>query len=378
MKIESLAEIGHVARYAKREIVSAMRRLAWNAMRDATVTKMTESHSALPTSSRNTLRPAREFREVLRQHGIGTLRRLASDTLQVNVGKLCNQACHHCHVDAGPGRREVMTAATAARIIELLNASADVRRVDLTGGAPELNPNFRALVEAARAGGREVIVRCNLTVLLEPMMDWLPAFYHHNQVHLICSMPCYTAENVEKQRGHGVFEKSIEALQRLNRLGYGDDDLALDLVYNPVGASLPPPQAELEARYREELGANFGIRFNLLLTITNMPINRFADQLRKWGKFSEYMGLLVNHFNPATVDGLMCRSLVSVGYDGRLYDCDFNQMLELPLGAGSVGQALTIADVDSLDGLAGAQIATGPHCFGCTAGAGSSCGGALA
>jgi radical SAM/Cys-rich protein len=346
-------------------------------MPDAKVTLMTASHNHSAFAS-GSPQKAHNFDEVLRQHGIAPLRRVAPETLQVNVGKLCNQACHHCHVDAGPARREIMTAATAARVIKLLDASAGIRRVDLTGGAPELNPNFRSLVEGARIGDREVIVRCNLTILLEPMMDWLPAFYRANQVHLICSMPCYTAENVEKQRGHGVFEKSIEALRQLNRLGYGGAGLALDLVYNPVGASLPPPQAELEARYRDELGANFGIRFNHLLTITNMPIQRFADHLRRWGKANEYMGLLVNHFNPATVEGLMCRALISVGYDGGLYDCDFNQMLEIPLGAGSGGRSLTIADVASLDGFAGAAIATGPHCFGCTAGAGSSCGGALA
>jgi len=318
------------------------------------------------------------FAAALRGHGMEPLRRGATETLQVNVGKLCNQACHHCHVDAGPARREIMTPATAARVIELLEASAAIRTVDLTGGAPELNPNFRRLVEAARAGAREVLVRCNLTVLFEPGMESIPEFYCANQVRLICSLPCYSAENVEKQRGRGVFEKSIEALRLLNRLGYGGDGLVLDLVYNPVGAALPPPQAALEARYREELGGNFGIRFNRLLTITNMPIRRFADQLRRWGQFSEYMGLLVNHFNPATIAGLMCRSLISVGYDGTLYDCDFNQMLELPLARDVNEKPLTIADVDNLDRFAGASIATGPHCFGCTAGAGSSCGGAIA
>ncbi|MGH7843282.1 MAG: arsenosugar biosynthesis radical SAM (seleno)protein ArsS [Candidatus Binataceae bacterium] len=317
------------------------------------------------------------FAATLRSHGTGPLRRGALETLQINLGKLCNQACHHCHVDAGPARREIMTAATATRVIEVLEASAAIRVVDLTGGAPELNPNFRGLVEAARDSGREVLVRCNLTVLFEPEMEGLPEFYRANQVRLICSLPCYSAENVEKQRGRGVFEKSIEALRMLNRLGYGADGLTLDLVYNPVGATLPPPQAELEARYREELGGKFGIRFNRLLTITNMPIRRFADQLRRWGQFSEYMGLLVNHFNPATVDGLMCRSLISVGYDGRLYDCDFNQMLELPLTDRS-GRPLTVNDVGDLNRFAGATIVTGPHCFGCTAGAGSSCGGAIA
>jgi radical SAM/Cys-rich protein len=297
--------------------------------------------------------------------------------LQVNVGKLCNQACHHCHVDAGPKRTEVMTRATAERVLELLTNSPSISELDLTGGAPELNPNFKLLVEETRAHNYSVIVRCNLTVLFEPRMEWLPDFYRDHQVHLICSLPCYSRENVEQQRGGGVFSKSIDALQRLNRLGYGRE-LKLDLVYNPIGPSLPPPQAQLEARYREELGRNFAIVFHRLLTITNMPINRFARQLRHWGKFSEYMGLLVNHFNPATVEALMCRGLVSVSWDGRLFDCDFNQMLEMPIVDDSTQAPLTIWQLDDLSALSGALIATASHCFGCTAGAGSSCGGALA
>jgi radical SAM/Cys-rich protein len=271
-----------------------------------------------------------------------------------------------------------MTAATAARVIDLIPASPSIRTVDITGGAPELNPNFRAIVEASRDAGRAVIVRCNLTVLFEPAMEWLPEFYRANRVRLVCSLPCYTAENVAQQRGHGVFEKSIRALTLLNETGFGTDEFELDLVYNPVGPSLPPAQVELEARYREELGNNYGIRFNRLLTITNMPISRFADQLRRWGRYDEYMGLLVNHFNRATVEGLMCRSLVSVGYDGRLYDCDFNQMLDLPIGAARKDRPLTIWNVEDLGTLDGAAIATGAHCFGCTAGSGSSCGGAIA
>jgi radical SAM/Cys-rich protein len=318
-----------------------------------------------------------DFDAALTLHHLPRLRRTVPHSLQVNVGKLCNQACHHCHVDAGPNRTEIMTRATAERVIELLAASPAIRTVDLTGGAPELNPNFRFLVERARALGREIIVRCNLTVLFHPTMEWLPAFYHDHRVHLICSLPCYTAENVEKQRGRGVFEKSLDALRILNARGYATGDLALDLVYNPVGPALPPPQPELEARYREEL-AVYGIRFNRLLTITNMPIRRFAGQLERWGRFDEYMGLLVNHFNPATVATLMCRTLVSVGFDGALYDCDFNQMLEIPIGARPSARPLTIWNVTDLAALAGAAIATGPHCFGCSAGAGSSCGGALA
>lgn len=316
-----------------------------------------------------------QFDATLARHGIGALSRTSPSTLQVNVGKLCNQACHHCHVDAGPRRTERMTRETAARVIEVIAASARIETVDITGGAPELNPNFAMLVERARALGRRVIVRCNLTVTLEPGMEWLVEFYRRAGVELICSLPCYTAENTDRQRGAGVFDKSIAAMRQLNAAGFGRGELRLDLVYNPIGASLPPPQAELEGQYREELGRNFGVVFDRLLTITNMPIARFANQLNSTGSHSAYMSLLVNHFNPATVDALMCRDLVSVGWDGRLYDCDFNQMLEIPLGGTA---ASTIWDIDDVGTLAGARIATGSHCFGCTAGAGSSCGGAIA
>jgi radical SAM/Cys-rich protein len=317
------------------------------------------------------------FARTLANHGVSSLRRDTATVLQVNVGKRCNQACHHCHVDAGPRRTEAMTAATAARVIELLAASPRARTLDITGGAPELNPNFAMLVEQARALDRRVIVRCNLTVTLEPAMEWLVDFYRRNQVDLVCSMPCYTADNVDRQRGSGVFDKSIVALKNLNAAGFGCGSLRLDMVYNPVGHSLPPAQAELEARYRGELAQNFGIVFDHLITITNMPIARFAHQLRNAGDFDAYMSLLVNHFNPATVGGLMCRSLVSVGWDGQIYDCDFNQMLEIPLAANR-SRATTIWDIDNLDKLAGRAIATASHCFGCTAGAGSSCSGALA
>ena len=316
-----------------------------------------------------------QFEATLAAHGIGALSRKSPTALQVNVGKLCNQACHHCHVDAGPRRTERMTRETAERVIDVIAASARVGTVDITGGAPELNPNFAMLVERARALGRKVIVRCNLTVTLEPGMEWLVEFYRRAGVELVCSLPCYTAENTDRQRGAGVFDKSIAAMRQLNAAGFGRGELRLDLVYNPIGASLPPPQAELETQYRGELARNFGIVFDRLLTITNMPIARFANQLNSTGSYSAYMGLLVNHFNPATVDALMCRDLVSVGWDGRFYDCDFNQMLEIPLGGRA---ASTIWDVDDVGTLAGARIATGSHCFGCTAGAGSSCGGAIA
>jgi radical SAM/Cys-rich protein len=302
------------------------------------------------------------------------LRRAHVTTLQVNLGKRCNQACHHCHVEAGPTRPERMTTAVAERVLALLAATPSVDTVDLTGGAPELNPSFRRLVAESRRLGRRVIDRCNLTVLLEPGMDDLPEFLAAHRVVVMASLPCYGAENVTRQRGPGVFEKSIAALRRLNALGYGrGDGLVLDLVYNPVGAFLPPPQAELERRYKAELGAAYGIVFDRLLTITNMPIKRFAEMLARTAQTAAYEALLVRSFNPATVPGLMCRTLVSVGWDGRLHDCDFNQMLELPLGAGT----RTIWDVESLAGMAGTDVTTDRHCFGCTAGAGSSCGGAL-
>jgi len=318
-----------------------------------------------------------DFDATLRRRAGGRLaRHLAPETFQVNVGKLCNQACHHCHVDAGPKRTEIMARTTAQRVVDVIDRSSCIRTVDITGGAPELNPNFRFLVESARALGRSVIVRCNLTVMFEPGMEWLGEFYRQNGVALVCSLPCYGSDNVDRQRGRGVFSKSIEALRWLNRLGYGRE-LRLDLVYNPIGAFLPPRQVQLERRYREELGRNFEIEFHRLLTITNMPISRFAHKLHQHGELSDYMGLLVNHFNPEAVDGLMCRTLVSVSWDGQLYDCDFNQMLEMPIGAAGVGSRLTIWDIDDVTELAGAPIATGSHCFGCTAGAGSSCGGAL-
>ena len=317
------------------------------------------------------------FTETLALHGLGDLTRATPRTLQINVGKLCNQACHHCHVDAGPKRTEQMTRATANRVVELIAGSPSIATVDITGGAPELNPNFAMLVEGARRLERHVIVRCNLTVILEEGMAWLVDFYRRNHVELICSLPCYSAENVDKQRGSGVFQKSIAVLEMLNRTGYGrGGNLPLALIYNPVNPVLAPAQAGLEAQYREELSRNFGVTFDRLLTLNNMPISRFAAQLERAGKHSEYMGLLVNHFNPATVDGLMCRTLVSVGWDGSLYDCDFNQMLAIPLQVRE--RPLTIDDIDDLAALGGARIATASHCFGCTAGSGSSCTGALA
>jgi len=319
------------------------------------------------------------FDASLRTSGAGPLRRGRVTTLQVNVGKLCNMACHHCHVEAGPKRTEIMSREVAARVVEVLAHNPGVELVDLTGGAPELNPSFRWLVSEARRLGRRVIDRCNLTVLCEPGMEDLGRFLAEHQVEVVASLPCYQRENVEKQRGRGAFGKSVEALRALNELGYGrpGSGLVLDLVYNPVGASLPPAQASLQAAYERELAEMFGVRFNRLLTITNMPIQRFARLLERTGQHEAYMSLLVNHFNAATMPGLMCRSLLSIGWDGRLYDCDFNQMLELPLGADLDAGPPTLSRLGSLDPLEGARIATGDHCYGCTAGAGSSCGGAL-
>ncbi len=314
------------------------------------------------------------FEGALRRHEMAALTRHETTTLQINVGKLCNQACHHCHVEAGPKRTEIMPAEIAARTLELLAASPNIQTLDITGGAPELNPNFRRLVSESRRMGRHVIDRCNLTVLFEAGQEELVEFLAGNAVEVVASLPCYTAENVDKQRGRGVFDKSIRALQRFNEVGYGraGSGLVLDLVYNPLGAFLPPPQAKLEADYKQQLREHFGIEFNRLFTITNMPIKRFAEQLVRESKWHSYMGLLVNHFNPATVETLMCRSLVSVGWDGQLYDCDFNQMLDLGMPG-----VRSIWDLEAFTGLAGRAIATGAHCFGCTAGAGSSCGGSL-
>lgn len=316
------------------------------------------------------------FDVTLQDQGLPRLARAELETLQVNVGKLCDLACHHCHVEAGPKRTEIMEEGTARRVIELLAENPGLRTLDLTGGAPELNPHFRTLVREARALGRQVIDRCNLTVLFQPGQETTAEFLAAEGVKVVASLPCYTRENVDAQRGKAVFARSIEALQQLNALGYAKPggDLKLDLVYNPLGPSLPPEQSELEVSYRAELNELFGIRFDRLATITNMPIKRFAHSLEREGRHDEYMGLLVNHFNPGTVDALMCRSLLSVSWDGVLHDCDFNQMLEIPLGAGP----RTVFDVADLGELCGTPIATGAHCFGCTAGSGSSCGGALA
>jgi radical SAM/Cys-rich protein len=305
----------------------------------------------------------------------GELRAAAPTTLQVNVGKRCNQACHHCHVDASPTRTEVMPDAVVDAVLAVLARTPELDTLDITGGAPELHPRFRELATRGRELGRKVMVRHNLTVQFEPGFADLPRFFAERALEVVCSLPHYTEEATDRQRGRGVFARSVDGLRALNAVGYGRDPrLVLNLVANPVGAFLPPAQADLERDTREWLLAHHGIVFNSLFTITNMPISRFASWLRRAGNYDAYMARLEAAFNPATLPGLMCRSLVSVGYDGRLYDCDFNQMLELGLEEGQPG---TIFDFDRRR-LSGRAVRTGEHCFGCTAGAGSSCGGALA
>ena len=309
---------------------------------------------------------------------------LAVDTLQVNITKLCNQQCRHCHVDASPARREMMSAEGMDRCLEILERHRQIGTLDITGGAPELHPGFDAFVTHAAALGKRVMVRHNLTVQLDrhPLTgeskEYLPAFFARHRVEVVSSLPYYQQYFTDAQRGAGVFGKSVEAMRRLNAVGYGAQwsGLVLNLVYNPVGPYLPAPQAALEADYRRELKAKFGLHFNSLYTITNMPINRFRLHLDKTGQLEAYMEKLIAAFNPAAAEGVMCRNLISVGYDGRIYDCDFNQMLELE-AAGAAGQALSIFDFD-FEAVLRRRIRFGEHCFGCTAGAGSSCGGATA
>jgi radical SAM/Cys-rich protein len=318
--------------------------------------------------------PAADFDAKLAAHGL-SLRAAGVETLQVNVGKLCNQACKHCHVDAGPARTETMTRETAEQVIAAARRF-HIPALDITGGAPELNPNFRYLVAEARRLGAHVVVRHNLTVMFEPGQEDLPQFFREHGVEVVSSLPYFLEQQTDAQRGRGVFAKSIEALRRLNAAGYGRGvgGLTLNLVYNPVGAYLPPAQDAIERDFKREMLARHAVTFDRLYTITNMPIKRFLDYLRRSGNEERYMRRLVEAFNPATVEGLMCRGLVSVGWDGRLYDCDFNQMLELPVAP---GLPRTIAEFDPA-ALTGRRVVTGAHCFGCTAGAGSSCGGAVA
>jgi radical SAM/Cys-rich protein len=335
--------------------------------------------------------PVRIVRERSRHDFEGELRRrsirlppLAVDTLQVNITKLCNQVCRHCHVDASPARTEAMSAAGIDKCLQILEAHPQITKLDITGGAPELHPGFDGLVERARALGKHVMARHNLTVQLDghPVTkenkEYLPVFYARNGVEVISSLPYYQEFFTDAQRGAGVFKKSIEAMKRLNAVGYGVEGsgLVLNLVFNPVGPYLPAPQASLQADYKKSLKDNFGVVFNALYTITNMPINRFRLHLEKSGQYEAYMDKLLAAFNPAAAEGVMCRTLLSVGYDGRIYDCDFNQMLEMDALDG-LGRPLTIFDFE-FERVLKRDIRFGSHCLGCTAGAGSSCGGATA
>jgi len=325
------------------------------------------------------------FEEKLARHELD-LAPLSVETLQVNVTRLCNQACHHCHVDASPKRTEQMSRGTVDRCLEILERHPAITKLDITGGAPELNPHFDYFVEAARRLNKHVMVRHNLTVTIDgnpqtgESKSYLPEFFARHRVEVISSLPYYQEFFTDKQRGNGVFKKSVESMRMLNEQGYGksnkgeDVGLTLNLVYNPVGAFLPASQESLERQFKKELEAKFGVVFNSLFTITNMPINRFKKDLERLGAYDEYMTQLVNAFNPSAARGVMCRSLISVGYDGHLYDCDFNQMLDLNLPEES---GRTIFDFD-LDRLLNRKIIFGQHCYGCAAGAGSSCGGATA
>ncbi|HAV14184.1 MAG TPA: radical SAM protein [Opitutae bacterium] len=313
-----------------------------------------------------------DFNVTLSERGL-QLTRVAPRVLQINTGKLCNLTCVHCHVNAGPRRKEIMTRDTVDRILAWLRTT-DIEVVDLTGGTPEMIPDFRFLVESIRQMEREVIVRCNLTILNEPGYEWVAHFHAQQGVHIVASMPCYCPENVNAQRGEGVFDSSIEALQSLNALGYGvDAALKLDLVYNPNGAKLPSEQSELESDYKRELKAHFDIVFNQLFAITNMPIARFTSYLKRQGNYAEYMQLLLESFNPASVDGLMCRDTISVGWEGDLFDCDFNQQMGMQHGPKESPERLWELN---LEDWMQRSIQVASHCYGCTAGQGSSCGGA--
>jgi radical SAM/Cys-rich protein len=314
------------------------------------------------------------FQSCLERHGLRIAKSRVT-TLQINVGRRCNQTCRHCHVDAGPHREETLDSRTADQILNVLSRSLGIDTVDITGGAPELCSQFRRLITESARLKKKIIDRCNLTILFEPGQEDLAVFLRDHRVRVIASLPCYTDENVEKQRGRGVFGKSIDALRRLNELGYADpaSGLELDLVYNPLGPSLPPPQGPLERDYKTRLWEDFGVRFNRLFTLTNMPIARFAEDLSRTGRTAEYMSLLARNFNAAATDALMCRTQVSVRWDGMLSDCDFNLMENLPLA----GKRKTIWDLESFDQLNDSPIVFKEHCHACTAGAGSSCTGAL-
>ena len=316
-----------------------------------------------------------DTRPLLLETDFPLIRRGRLETLQVNLGYLCNLSCTHCHVNAGPKRKELMSRETVDVVLEYVRKKS-IRILDLTGGAPEMNPHFRYLVSEARKMDVEVIDRCNLMILLEPGYEDLAQFLADQQVVVTASLPCYLEENVEKQRGKGIYDGSIEALKLLNNLGYGiQDELQLNLVYNPVDLNLPPEQSGLEADYKRILKEQFGIVFNQLFTITNMPISRFGGMLLSKGLYNKYMGILKDNYSEANLDTVMCRSLLSVDYQGYVYDCDFNQMLKMPLLTSSRPRPHLKDLLD--DDLENKMIAVGEHCYGCTAGQGSSCGGAL-
>ncbi|MCA9036042.1 MAG: arsenosugar biosynthesis radical SAM protein ArsS [Planctomycetaceae bacterium] len=315
-----------------------------------------------------------EFQSTLEIHSVPALRRSTLRTLQVNVGKLCNQTCRHCHVDAGPDRRELMSKEVFEHCLRVIDEGS-IETVDLTGGAPEMNPHFEWFVSEVRSRNCRVTDRCNLTILTAPGYTHLPEFLAQHEVEVVASLPCYLEENCDTQRGEGVFQKSVQALQILNRMGYAADpgNLTLSLVYNPVGAILPPDQRKLEQSYRQQLKDRYDIRFNHLYAITNMPISRFLDDLLTSGRYEHYMQLLVNSFNPDALEELMCRTTLSVDWQGYLFDCDFNQMLDLPI---STASGMHIREYKA-NLLSDQPISVGRHCYGCTAGAGSSCQGAL-
>jgi radical SAM/Cys-rich protein len=318
---------------------------------------------------------ARSFERALEEAGLFPLTSTGIEVLQINVGRKCNQTCRHCHVDAGPDRTEMMPADVVRHCLRVL-AEAGIPTLDITGGAPELHPEFRRIVESATGLGRRVIDRCNLTITRLPNYRWIPAFLAEHRVEVTASLPYFQGRQTDAQRGDGVFDQSIEALRELNAFGYGrpGSGLVLNLVTNPVGAFLPPDQGAAERDWKAELERRYGVVFDRLFTITNMPISRFLDHLDQKGQTEAYLGRLVQGFNPAAAAGVMCRTTLSVAWDGTLHDCDFNQMLELPLAP---GLPRTIAEFDP-ERLRARAIEIGPHCFGCTAGSGSSCGGAVA
>lgn len=316
------------------------------------------------------------FQQKLEQSNLYPLKPTQVEIFQVNIGKMCNQTCGHCHVDAGPDRKEIMTKETMQQCIDVLKQNPELKTVDITGGAPEMNPNFRWFIEEIAKLNRHIIVRCNLTIILaNKKYHDLPQFYKQYCIEVISSLPFYTQDRTDRQRGNGVFEDSIKALQMLNNVGYGKEEtgLILNLVYNPAGAFLPPSQSALQTEYKQALMQRFGIEFNSLFAITNLPISRYLDYLLTSGNYESYMEKLVNAYNPLAAANVMCRNTVSIGWDGYLYDCDFNQMLELKVN----GKSKHINEF-KIDNLKSREIIIGQHCYGCTAGSGSSCGGAVA